>query len=322
VADAVKTPVLAVGCAQLGNLYQARTDAEAEAILAAAWETGVRHFDTAPHYGLGLSERRLGAFLRGKTRAEFTVSTKVGRLLVPSPETADRPDDEGFAVPADRRQVWDFSAAGVRASLDASRERLGLDRIDTVLVHDPNEHAEQARTEAVPALVALRERGVIDSVGVGNRDTALLTRFVTETGIDVVMLAGRHTLLDQTAMDTLFPACARRGVPVLNAAVFNSGVLADPEPADDARFEYAAADPDVLDRARRLAALCRRHGTTLPAAALAFAAAHPVVSMIVVGADNAEQVRTNTALLATPPPRSFWTALAATGLVRAGAGPR
>ena len=312
---------LALGCAQLGNLYRERTDEQARAILEATWDVGVRHYDTAPHYGLGLSERRLGEFLRSKPRSEFTVSTKVGRLLVPNPdpEGAARLDDEGFAVPAAFRRVWDFSAAGVRASLDASLERLGLDHVDTVLIHDPNEHAQQALTTAVPALTALRDQGVIGSVGVGNRDTALLTRFVRETDIDVVMLAGRYTLLDQSALDDLLPACLEHAVTVLNAAIFNSGILAQARPDAYARFEYGAAPPRVLKRAAAIAAICASYHTSLPAAAMAFSAAHPAVTAIVVGADDAQQVRDNSALLAWPPPAALWDDLVSAGLLRADA---
>ncbi|HYZ57456.1 MAG TPA: aldo/keto reductase [Streptosporangiaceae bacterium] len=310
------SPRLALGCAQLGNLYRARSEEEAAAILEEAWDAGIRQFDTAPHYGLGLSERRLGAFLHGKPRDQFIVSTKVGRLLVPSPETAWRDDDEGFAVPAALRRVWDFSAAGIRASLESSMERLGLDRVDTVLIHDPDEHADEALAVAAPALAALRDEGIIDAIGVGNRDTALLTRIARETDIDVMMLAGRYTLLDQSALDTLLPACAEHDVGVLNAAIFNSGILAQRHPDAGAHFEYAAASWEVLERARALARVCEAHGTSLPAAALAFAAAHPAVTAIVVGADNAEQVRGNVALLSAPPPAAFWEDLRELGLIR------
>jgi D-threo-aldose 1-dehydrogenase len=310
------SPRLALGCAQLGNLYRARGEDEAAAILEEAWSAGIRQFDTAPHYGLGLSERRLGAFLRGKPRDQFSVSTKIGRLLVPSPERAWCDDDEGFAVPAALRRVWDFSAAGVRACLESSLERLELDRVDTVLIHDPNEHVGEALAAAVPALAALRDEGIVGAIGVGNRDTALLTRFARETDIDVVMLAGGYTLLDQSALDTLLPACVEYDVRVLNAAIFNSGILARRRPDAGARFEYAAASPEVLERARTLARVCEAHGTSLPAAALAFAAAPPAVTAIVVGADDAEQVRGNIALLSAPPPRTLWDELRKRGLIR------
>ncbi|MFC4245201.1 aldo/keto reductase [Gryllotalpicola reticulitermitis] len=313
------TPRLALGCAQLGNLYHERSDVAAWALLDAAWAAGVRHFDTAPHYGLGLSERRLGEFLRTKPRSAFTVSTKVGRMLVPNPGGANQIDDEGFVVPATLRREWDFSADGVRASLEASLERLGLDHVDTVLIHDPNDHANTAIAAAAPTLLRLRDEGVVESVGVGNRDTALLTRFVRDTGIDVVMLAGRYTLLDQSALDELLPTCLHQGVAVLNAAVFNSGVLAERRPSDDAHFEYDVAPTAVVERAREIARLCERHDTSLPAAALAFSGAHPAVRELVVGADNEQQVRRNAELLASPPPPKFWGELVGHGLIRADA---
>jgi len=312
--DALTGPVVhpgpfGLGCAQLGNLFQAITDDDAFDLLDAAWDAGVRWFDTAPHYGLGLSEQRLGAFLRTKPRHEFTVSTKVGRLLVPNPAGRHQTDDEGFDVAATLRRVWDFSAAGVLRSLEASRERLGLDAIDIVLIHDPLDHTTAAIDEAYPALAALRADGRVRAIGVGTRDSTVLTRFVEETGINVVMLAGRYTLLDQTALDELFPACTRRGVSVLNAGVYNSGVLASPEPSADATFEYATAPAGIVDRARAIARVCADHGTSLPAAALAFSLAHPVIASIVIGAATAVQVRENRAMLDAPPPPELWVAL-------------
>jgi D-threo-aldose 1-dehydrogenase len=320
VADAltrrtVRPGPFGLGCAPLGNLLGAIGDDEAAAVLDAAWEAGVRWYDTAPHYGLGLSERRLGAFLRTKPRHEYTVSTKVGRLLVPNPDGASGRDPEGFDVPADLRREWDFSAAGVRASLDSSLERLGLDAVDVALIHDPTEHADAAVAEAYPALAELRAAGVIRAVGVGTRDTAVLTRFVEETAIDTVMLAGRFTLLDQSALDDLLPVCLRRGVSVLNAGVFNSGVLATPEPADDSTFEYSDAPSGIMRRARQLAQLCRDFGTTLPAAALAYARSHPAIETVVVGAAHASQVRENVGLVTSPPVPALWEALVAEGLL-------
>lgn len=305
-----------LGCAQLGNLYEARSDEDAAGILQSAWDSGVRHFDTAPHYGLGLSERRLGAFFRGKPRSTYAVSTKVGRMLVPNAASTDLLDDEGFVVPATMRRAWDFTAAGVRASLEASLTRMGLDYVDTALIHDPNEFHDEALHQAVPALRRLREEGLVRSIGVGNRDTALLTRFVRGSGIDTVMLAGRYTLLDQSALDELFPACLVHDVTVSNAAVFNSGILAHDHPDSRARFEYAAAPAAVLKQAQQLAVIGERHGTTLAAAALAFSAAHPVVGSVVVGADDAEQARRNAELLRSPPPASFWEDVRSARLIR------
>jgi len=308
---------LGLGCAQLGNLYREVDDATAAATVAAAWDAGVRYFDTAPHYGLGLSERRLGAAVRGLPRAEFVLSTKVGRRLVPDPEGAGRRDDQGFAVPADHRRVWDFSADGVRRSLDESLARLGLDWVDLVLIHDPEDHMAAAVDEAYPTLAALRAEGVVRAIGVGSKRRDVLHRFARDTDVDFVMIAGRYTLLEQPALDTLLPECARRGVQAIVAGVFNSGLLAEDRPHAGLTYEYEAAPPALVDRARALAAACARHGTSLPAVAIAFAAAHPVVASIVVGAQDPDQVRRNAALAdADPPPKELWADLIADGLLR------
>ncbi|WP_084800709.1 aldo/keto reductase, partial [Promicromonospora kroppenstedtii] len=244
-ATGVRLTTLGLGAAPAGNLYRATTDDEAYATFQAAWDAGIRYFDTAPHYGLGLSERRLGAYLRTRPRDELVISTKVGRLLVPSPETADRRDPEMFDVPATSRRVWDFSRDGVLASIEASLERTGLDRIDVAYLHDPDEHWTQAAHEALPALVELRDQGVVGAIGAGMNQSAMLARFVRETDVDVVMCAGRFTLLEQPALADLLPAAAERGVAVVAAAVYNSGLLAQDRPPSDATYDYApvAAEP-------------------------------------------------------------------------------
>lgn len=319
----VAVTALGFGSAPIGNLYRAVAEEQASATVATAWDAGVRYFDTAPHYGLGLAERRLGRALARYPRDEYVVSTKVGRLLVPDPDGAGRTDlDNGFEVPADLRRVWDLSVGGVRRSLDESLGRLGLDRIDVALIHDPDESddPEAALTHAYPALHELREQGVVGAIGVGSKHLAILGRFVAEADIDVVMLAGRYTLLEQPALDDLLPACLRRGVSVVNVGVFNSGLLASDWPDRDARYEYAAAPADLVDRARRIAAVCRRHGTTLPRAALAFAGAHPSVASVVVGVERPEHMRRNAELFAAPPPpEQLWAELVAEGLLRADA---
>ncbi|MEU0556300.1 aldo/keto reductase [Dactylosporangium sp. NPDC006015] len=306
---------LGLGCAQLGNLYHEIDDERAHATVDAAWDAGVRLFDTAPHYGLGLSERRLGEALRGRPRDQYTVSTKVGRLLVGDPSYAGGMDTEGFVVPATHRRVWDFSRDGIRRSLEASLARLGLDRIDVALLHDPEQHPEVALRTGFPALAELRAEGVVGAIGAGSKDAAVLTRVVVECTPDVVLVAGRHTLLDQTAKERLLPACKAAGVQVYNAGVFNSGLLALPDPRADLPYEYATAPAALVAKARELAAACDRHGTTLPAAALAFAATDPAVTAVVVGADSPEQVRRNAALAGTPPPASLWPALREAGLL-------
>jgi D-threo-aldose 1-dehydrogenase len=311
---------LGLGCGPLGNLYREYSDAEAAATVEAAWGTGVRFFDTAPHYGLGLSERRLGAALAGLPRADYAVSTKVGRLLVPDPAGVDRLDDQGFAVPGDLRRVWDFSADGVRRSLDGSLSRLGLDRVDILLLHDPEGHERVALDEGFPALVELRAQGVAGAIGVGSTDWRVLHRFVTEAEPDVVLVAGRYTLLEQPALETLLPACVEHGVAVLNAGVFNSGILAVDRPSAALPYEYGRAPADVVARAQAVAAVCDRHGVPLPQAALAFAAAHPAVVSVLVGAGTAEEMRRNAELFrAGPPPAALWRDLVDAGLLDAGA---
>jgi D-threo-aldose 1-dehydrogenase len=303
---------LALGAAGIGNLYTEVTDEQAYAAVAAAWHHGIRAFDTAPHYGLGLSERRLGAALREHPRTAYTVSTKVGRRLEPADGTGDDRAN-GFAVPATHRRVWDFSADGIRRTLDASLDRLGLDHVDTVYLHDPDDHAEQAFREGYPALERLRAEGVVDRIGAGMNQSAMLTRFVRDTDVDVVLCAGRYTLLDQSALADLLPAAQERGTAVVLGGPFNSGLLADPTPK--ATYDYAQAPPPLLDRARRLKSAADRHGTTLRAAALAFCAAHPAVTGVLVGARSAAEVDDCAAQFRTPVPTAFWQELRDTGLL-------
>ncbi|MEU1476632.1 aldo/keto reductase [Streptomyces sp. NPDC005760] len=303
---------LAFGGAVIGNLFHEVSDEQAHEAVDAAWQSGIRYFDTAPHYGLGLAERRLGEALRTFPRSEFTLSTKVGRRLEPS---TDGGDDlaNGFAVPATRRRVWDFSADGVRRTLEASLERLGLDRVDVVYLHDPDDHAEEAFREGYPALEKLRAEGVVGAIGAGMNQAGMLTRFVRETDVDVVLCAGRYTLLDQSALTELLPAAVERGVSVVIGGAFNSGLLADPGPGST--YNYAQAPGDLLDRALRMKEIAERHGITLRAAALAFCAAHPAVASVLVGARSAAEVRDAAEQFATPVPPAFWQELRDTGLL-------
>ncbi|MFF1448226.1 aldo/keto reductase [Streptomyces sp. NPDC058274] len=305
-SSGVEVSGLAFGAAAIGNLFTEVEDEQAYASVDAAWAAGIRYFDTAPHYGIGLSERRLGAALRDRPRADFTLSTKVGRLLEP---TGAGGDDlaNGFAVPATHRRVWDFSADGVRRSLDASLERLGVDRVDAVYLHDPDDHAEQAFREAYPALEKLRSEGVVGAIGAGMNQTGMLTRFVRETDVDMVLCAGRYTLLDHGALTDLLPAAQERGTSVVVGGAFNSGLLADPRP--DATYNYATAPAELLERALRLKAIAERHGTTLRAAALAFPAAHPAVASVLVGARSPHEVRDCAEQFAAPVPAAFWQEL-------------
>jgi D-threo-aldose 1-dehydrogenase len=300
---------LGLGVSQFGNLYRKATDQEVRSAVAAAWAAGIRYFDTAPHYGLGLSERRIGALLADHPRQEYVLSTKVGRLLVPSPETAEQRDDQGFDVPAAYRRVWDFSRDGVRRSLDASLERLGCDRVDVVYLHDPDQHWEQASRQAVPALIELRDQGVIGAIGVGMNRSAMLADYINQCDIDLVMCAGRYTLLEQTALHDVLPAALVRGVGVVIAGVYNSGLLAQNRPVTNARYDYEAAPDDVVARVHRIADVCERYGVTVPAVALAFVRAHPAVIATVVGARSGFQVNSNVERARTRIPSELWEEL-------------
>ncbi|RBM13873.1 aldo/keto reductase [Prauserella sp. PE36] len=307
-----------LGTASLGNLYEPMSDETAHAVLNAAWECGIRYFDTAPHYGLGLAERRLGAFLAGKPRGDYVVSTKVGRLLVPDPAGASRLDDANhYAVPADHRRVWDFSADGVRRCLDASLERLGLDAVDIVYLHDPDEYdLSPALAEGVPAVAALREQGVVTAVGLGSKSTEALLAGARTGMLDLVMVAGRFTLLEQPALDAVIPECRARSAGIVNAGVFNSGLLATPVPSAESRYEYGSVPPAVLAKARAIAGVCAEFGTDLPTAALHFSLREPVVRTVVAGAASAREVRENNERLRSSVPDELWTTLRDKGLTR------
>lgn len=299
---------LGFGGSTIGNLSRPIDDDTATAAVDAAWDAGVRYFDTAPHYGLGLSERRLGRALAARPRDRYVLSTKVGRLLEPNdrPTGSDLPAG-GFAVPDGLRRVFDFSRTGVLRSLESSLDRLRADRVDIVLIHDPDapEHAEQAITQAVPALLKLRDEGVVGAVGLGMNECATPLRAVHETDIDVVMIAGRWTLLDRSAAP-LLDACLERGVAVLAAAPYNSGVLAADRPDRTARYQYRTVDAAMLDRALELAERLTAHGVRLPCAAVQFALRHPAVASVVVGMRSARQVISTVQAFRTPVPDAAW----------------
>jgi D-threo-aldose 1-dehydrogenase len=301
---------LMLGTAPLGGLFEPVSDAAAAATLEAAWAAGIRSFDTAPHYGVGLSEQRLGAFLAGQPRDQFVLSTKVGRLLVPADGEVEGAESFYGTPRLTRRR--DYSRDGVRASLEASLQRLGTDRIDVALVHDPEDHLAQALDEAIPALAELKSAGVISAIGVGMNYPDLAERFVTAADLDVVLIAGRYTLLNTTAAATLLPACQRRGVAVWLGGVFNSGIL-----AGAGTYDYAAAPPEIAGRARQLAAACARHGVPLPAAALQFALRHPAVTAALVGARTPAEVRADAGYLTAGVPAALFAELASAGLIPA-----
>ena len=306
---------LSLGCAQLGNLYRTIPDEHAHAVVDAAWNAGIRYFDTAPHYGLGLSERRLGEALAGRPRDEYVLSTKVGRLLEPLPRPKDM-DCEDFDVLATHRRVWDFSRDGVLRSLEESLERLGIHRVDIVYLHDPDDHYRDVLSHAYPALEEFRSQGVVSAIGAGMNQTAMLSEFARNTDMDLLMLAGRYSLLEQPALDELLPLCEQRGIGVVAAGVFNSGLLARHRPARDARYNYADAPTNLRQRAVRIAAICEQHASSLPAAALAFPLGHPAVVSVCIGARSPEQVERNAALRQANPPSELWAQLKAEGLLR------
>jgi D-threo-aldose 1-dehydrogenase len=283
---------IGLGTAPLAGLFARVSDEAARATVDEAWSLGIRFFDTAPLYGSGLAETRLGAALAGRPRDEYTLSTKVGRVLVPG-----EPNPHFVGSPA-LTPVFDFSPAAVRRSLAESLERLQQDRVDIALLHDPEEHLDQARR----AIEIVRE--LVPTVGVGTNVVAT-ARLLVECGeLDVVLLAGRYTLLDRSAGDELLPLCAERGVPVHAAGVFNSGVL-----AGGTTFEYATASSDVLARRDELAALCARFDVPLAAAAIQFPLRNPAVASIVVGARSRDEIAEDARLLDLPLPDELWDEL-------------
>ena len=308
-SSGVRVTRFALGSAPLGGLYEPVGDAAARATVDEAWRLGVRTFDTAPHYGAGVAERRLGSALRERPRSELVLCTKVGRLLV-EPGT---PAPSMFAEDSGLERRFDFSADGVRRSLEDSLDRLGLDRADVVHVHDPDDHLDEAIASALPALAALRDEGVIGAIGAGMNYVAPLVRIVREADVDCILLAGRHTLLDHSASTELLPLCVERGVSVIAAGVLNSGILADPR--DGATFDYEPASAGLLEQARRIAAACERHGVGLPVAATAFPLRHPAVACVLVGARSPREVAADIEGVLGAIPGALWSDLVSGGLL-------
>lgn len=318
---------LGFGAASIGGLYTPIADADAMTTVERAWDLGIRLFDVAPLYGYGAAERRLGGVLVNKPRDAFVLSTKVGRLVRREEEIGPGDDVDRQAIDGREdgyyprsepvRMVFDYSADGVRRSIDESLARLGLDRIDVALIHDPDRHWPEAIGEAFPALARLREQGVVRAIGVGMNQAPMLARFVREGDFDVVLAASRYTLLDQDALDELLPACLDRGVAVLCAGVMNTGLLAEPRPG--ARYDYGAAPPALIERARRLGAVCARHGVALRDAAIQFPLAHPAIVSLVAGVRTVDHLADYPAAMTRVIPADLWSDLQAEGLLRADA---
>jgi D-threo-aldose 1-dehydrogenase len=303
---------LGLGTAPLGGLYEAVSEETAIATVDAAWESGARLFDTAPLYGMGDSEVRLGRALRERPRDEYVLATKVGRLLRPADPSDADPNWQG--VPLDVAPVFDFSYDGALRSFEESLARLGVDRIDIVHVHDPDDAHDAALSGAHRALLELRDQGVIGAVGAGMNTWQALLALAREAHFDCFLLAGRYTLLDQSALPELLPECAAQGIAVLAGGVYNSGILADPE-VSEPRFDYQPAAGEVVQRARRIGAVCRNHGVPLRAAALQFPSAHPAVASVVVGARSPHEAAENARLLACAIPADLWAELKDDGLL-------
>lgn len=299
---------LGLGCAPLGNMFAPLAEADAAATVDTAWDAGLRWFDTAPLYGNGLSERRLGAALRRRPRGEYVIASKVGWRL----DAGADPTTIFIGAPR-LHPVHDYSPAAVERGLADSLERLGLERLDVLHVHDPDDHEAEALAGAFPLLARWRADGRIGAIGAGMNQSAMLARFVERELVDCVLLAGRYSLLDQSALADLLPAAQRRGVAVIAAGVFNSGLLANPNPG--ATYDYAPADAARVARAQRLAAICARFDVPLRAAALQFPTFHPAVASVLVGARSAAEISENARLFALDIPAALWRALRDAGAI-------
>lgn len=318
-SSGLETTRLGLGGGPLGNMFAPIPEDEAEATLERAWSLGIRLFDTAPFYGFGTSERRFGAVLADKPRDEFVLTTKVGKLLRAdaTPKAEQFPGGEPFFhnVPA-LNVEYDYSADGARRSVEESLERLGLDRIDHVSVHDPDEFYAEAMEGAIPALIQLRSEGVIRSVGIGINQAELLEKFVRNSDLDLVLLAGRYSLLDQSALETgLFEAARESNTAIMLGGVYNSGLLAVPEPG--ARFNYESAPAHLLEKAQRLAAVCERHGVPLMAAAIQFPLHNPAVTAVLTGVRSVAETAENVRMFGIDIPNDLWLEIRAEGLLDA-----
>ena len=314
----LSVPVFGLGCAQLGGLYQPSTARHAAELVQAAWGSGVRLFDTAPYYGYTLSERRLGAELAAHPRDGFILSTKAGRLMWP--DASVQPGDDGWVEPLPFRPHFDYSYGGVMRSLDDSLQRLRLQRVDILYIHDIGRVAHGERHEhhwkqltqggGFRALDELRRSGRVRAVGLGVNEWQAVHEAMQEFDLDISMLAGRYTLLEQASLSPLLDACVKRGHAIVVAGPFNSGVLAGGN-----TFNYGAVPPEVMQRVQALQAVCAEFELPLPAAALQFPLAHPAVVSCFAGAHDAAQLKQNIAWLEMPLPDAFWQALRERGLV-------
>ena len=307
---AVTVTRFGLGTAPLAGLFEAVDEAQGIAVIERAWDAGIRFFDTAPLYGHGLAELRLGKALKHKPRDEFTLATKVGRLL-----RADVPPEPGqaFRGTPPVNPTFDFSYDGVMRSFEESLARLGLDRVDVLHIHDPDDHYDDAIKGAYRALDRLRADRVIGAVSAGMNQAEMLTRFAREADFDCFLLAGRYTLLDQVALKELLPECQKRGIAILAGGVYNSGILANPKPG--AHYNYKTAPAELVERAERIRDVCTRHGVPLKAAAVQFPMGHPAVSCVIVGCRSSAQLDESIKMFEFDIPPGLWHDLKAEGLL-------
>ncbi|MHA4854587.1 aldo/keto reductase [Rhodococcus sp. MSC1_016] len=310
------------GGAPIGNFLRPFTDVAAAAMINQAWDLGTRFFDTAPHYGRGLSEYRLGHSLRRRPREEYVLSTKVGRLV--GPWANGLATDASYIDPSPFEAEFDYSYDGVMRSVEQSMQRMFTDHFDLLFIHDCDRFThgdeqpavfKQAMNSAYPALEALRDQGVVKAIGFGVNETAVCAAALKNTDADCFLLAGRYTLLEQDPLDELLPSCEERGVGVVLGGVYNSGILAT-GPVDGAKFNYTTAPRSILAKAAALEKICGNHNVPLPAAALQFAYAHPAVTSICIGARTLDQQQRNADLFETVIAEELWADLRAEGLIR------
>ncbi len=316
---------LGLGCAPIGNLFENLSEQACQSTFEAAWDAGIRFYDTAPYYGHGISEHRLGNFLRQKPRDEFVVSTKVGRVLTPTRDPANF-DGTPWAAPLPFDWRFDYSYDGIMRSYEDSLQRLGLPSVDMLLIHDldfwfnqteikVNAYLSELFTSGFRALEELRSSGAIKAIGAGINEMGMMPRFLDLVDVDFFIVALPYTLLDQDVLDAEFPRCEEMGVGAVIGALFASGILAT-GPVAGAKYKYADAPPEILEKTRRIEAVCQRHGTPLRAAAMQFPLAHPITAAIIPGALEPAHVQGNAELLAHPIPAALWTDLKQEGLLR------
>jgi D-threo-aldose 1-dehydrogenase len=311
-SSSVEVPPLGLGTAPLGGWPEAVAREDGVATVRRAWDAGLRLYDTAPYYGFGQAEEYLSAVLSSRSRDDFVLSTKVGRLLV----EAER-DDSFFKEARPYRPVGDYSYDGAIRSLDESLQRLKVDRIDIALIHDPDDHHEEALEGAFVALDELRAQGKVGAIGAGMNFSEPLARFAREANFDCFLLAGRYTLLEQDCMDELMPAVAERGMSIIAGGIYNSGVLAAPGPG--AMYNYAPAPDAVIEKAEQIQDVCTSFDVPLRAAAIQFPLAHPSVATVVVGARTPAEVDDNLEMIALDIPSGLWDTLKERRLLRADA---